>query len=213
MWVPMTRFGGESSTRGSRAVRRTSASADTPSPGAMAPPRYSPAAEITSKVMAVPASTTMAAVPKSRWTATVFAMRSAPVSSGVSTARRIPRAVRWVNSNRRWPKCRSATTRRVSVTVGATLAAATPLTRSGVTGTPARSASRSAPSSSGSRSGAVATRQSRTQRSPSWRPTAVLVFPTSKTRSMAAECYRRAPVAPLPTAVGPGREPAILRAP
>src|SRR5208337_4148664 len=46
-------------TRGKRAALVNSASDEIPSPGAIAPPTYSHFAEITSKVMAVPKSTTM----------------------------------------------------------------------------------------------------------------------------------------------------------
>jgi hypothetical protein len=58
--LPMTRAGRAISTRGSRAARRNSASAEIASPGAITPPRYSPAADTQSKVVAVPKSTTIA---------------------------------------------------------------------------------------------------------------------------------------------------------
>jgi len=51
--VPMTLPGFLMSMRGRRAVRENSASAEMPMPGAMEPPRYSPLAEMTSKVVAV----------------------------------------------------------------------------------------------------------------------------------------------------------------
>ena len=59
VFVPMTRPGSLISTRGRRAARAKSASEAIPSPGAITPPRYSHFAEITSKVIAVPKSTTM----------------------------------------------------------------------------------------------------------------------------------------------------------
>ena len=50
------------STRGSRAARWNSASAEMPMPGQMTPPMYSPAAEMASNVVAVPKSTTITGV-------------------------------------------------------------------------------------------------------------------------------------------------------
>ena len=52
----------------------------------MAPPRYSPASETASKVVAVPKSTTMHGPPKRRRAATALAIRSAPSSCGLSMA-------------------------------------------------------------------------------------------------------------------------------
>src|SRR2546430_1398997 len=63
--VPITFPGSLISTRGSRAARAKRASDEIPSPGAMTPPRYSPFAEITSNVIAVPKSTTMHGPPHS----------------------------------------------------------------------------------------------------------------------------------------------------
>ena len=57
--VPMILAGLRMSTRGRRAARAKRASAEMPRPGAMAPPRNSPRGETTSKVVAVPMSTTM----------------------------------------------------------------------------------------------------------------------------------------------------------
>ena len=53
-------------------------------PGVMAPPRYSPAAEMASKVVAVPKSTTMRRAAVQVEAATALAMRSAPTSLGLS---------------------------------------------------------------------------------------------------------------------------------
>src|ERR1017187_7028879 len=55
----MTLAGFRMSMRGRRAARAKRASAEMPSPGAMAPPRNSPRGEMQSKVVAVPKSTTM----------------------------------------------------------------------------------------------------------------------------------------------------------
>jgi hypothetical protein len=61
--LPTTRGGGAMATMGSFAVLEARASAVTPGPGAMAPPRYSPAADTTSQVSAVPKSSTMQGPP------------------------------------------------------------------------------------------------------------------------------------------------------
>ena len=55
--VPTTSLGGRKSTIGRRAVLLNSASMAMPMPTAMAPPRYSPWREMTSKLMVVPRST------------------------------------------------------------------------------------------------------------------------------------------------------------
>ena len=59
----MTLRGSTSSTRRSAAARPKSASRLISMPGTMAPPRYSPLAEIASKVVAVPKSTTIVGPP------------------------------------------------------------------------------------------------------------------------------------------------------
>ena len=59
----MTEGGAASSTRWSLEARLTSASRLIRMPGAMAPPRYSPAADTASKVVAVPKSSRMAGAP------------------------------------------------------------------------------------------------------------------------------------------------------
>ena len=56
---PMTVAGLRTSIRGRRAARWNSASAEICGPGQITPPRYSPRAEMASKVVAVPKSTTM----------------------------------------------------------------------------------------------------------------------------------------------------------
>ena len=53
-------------------------------PGAMAPPRYSPRALTTSKVVAVPKSTTIAPSGQRSCAATALTIRSAPTSRGFS---------------------------------------------------------------------------------------------------------------------------------
>ena len=70
------------STRGRRAARWKSASAEIPMPGQITPPRYSPPREMTSKVVPVPKSTTMTGPSASVCSraATALTMRSAPTS-------------------------------------------------------------------------------------------------------------------------------------
>jgi hypothetical protein len=84
VFLPMAVRGRVISTRGSLAVRLYRASADTIRPGAMMPPAYSPLGVTTSKVVAVPKSTTMAPSAQRAWAATAFTIRSAPTSRGFS---------------------------------------------------------------------------------------------------------------------------------
>ena len=84
---PMTWRGRANSTRGNRAACRKSASLEMPMPGQIAPPRYSPFGVTTSKVVAVPKSTTTRPwrpSPNSSKPATALTMRSAPTSRGFS---------------------------------------------------------------------------------------------------------------------------------
>ena len=81
---PITLRGSTSSTRRSAAARANSASRLMSMPGKMAPPRYSPLAEMASKVVAVPKSTTMVGPPNRSKAATASAIRSAPTSLGLS---------------------------------------------------------------------------------------------------------------------------------
>ena len=60
---PMTLPGLRTSTRGRRAARWKRASALMPTPGQITPPRYSPFLVTTSKVVAVPKSTTITGPP------------------------------------------------------------------------------------------------------------------------------------------------------
>src|SRR3954469_305355 len=61
--LPITPAGCLRSTMGSRAVCANSPWMDIPNPGEITPPRYSPLAETTSKLMVVPISTTTAGPP------------------------------------------------------------------------------------------------------------------------------------------------------
>jgi hypothetical protein len=58
--LPITERGSTSSTLNSRAARAASASTEISTPGASAPPRNSPLADTTSKLVLVPKSTTTA---------------------------------------------------------------------------------------------------------------------------------------------------------
>ena len=88
--LPMTLGGLRISTRARRAARENSASAEIPSPGAITPPQYSPCAEMTSNVVAVPKSTTTHGPPYFSKAATPLTSLSAPSSAGLSTRMGIP---------------------------------------------------------------------------------------------------------------------------
>ena len=62
--LPIAASGSSSSIRGIRAPRSVSAVSEISTPGAIAPPRYSPSAETASKLIPVPKSTTTQAPPK-----------------------------------------------------------------------------------------------------------------------------------------------------
>src|SRR3989475_12462256 len=80
---PMAVLGRSSSILGSFAARLNRASAEIRSPGAMAPPRYSPAAVTAQMAVAVPKSTMMMGPPYWREGAAPFANRALPASRGV----------------------------------------------------------------------------------------------------------------------------------
>src|SRR5207244_3636175 len=90
VFFPIAVAGGVRGTRKRRDARPKSDSAETSSPGANEPPRKSPSALTTSKFVVVPKSTTTAGPPYRRCAASVFAMRSAPTSDGLSTRSRTP---------------------------------------------------------------------------------------------------------------------------
>src|ERR1041385_3199551 len=81
---PITLFGRLISTRGSFAARENKASEEIIIPGAITPPRYSPAALIALKVVAVPKSTTIQGAPYFATAATASTILSAPTSDGLS---------------------------------------------------------------------------------------------------------------------------------
>src|ERR1043166_7417142 len=90
VFEPMTLGGLRMSTRGSRAARANSASAEMLSPGAMAPPTYRASAVTRSNVVAVPKSTMHDGPPHRSYAATQLTMRSAPTSWGLSTWMAMP---------------------------------------------------------------------------------------------------------------------------
>src|SRR2546425_12739567 len=79
---PIALLGRISSILGSFAVRLNRASAEIRRPGAMAPPRYSPAAVTAQKVVAVPKSTMMIGPPYRREAPPPVANRAAPTPRG-----------------------------------------------------------------------------------------------------------------------------------
>src|SRR2546427_9687033 len=80
---PIAVLGRISSILGSFAARLNRASAEIRSPGAMAPPRYSPAAVTAQKVVAVPKSTMMMGPPYWREAAAALAVPAPPPPRGV----------------------------------------------------------------------------------------------------------------------------------
>src|SRR2546427_11745678 len=80
---PMAVLGRSSSILGSFAARLNRASAEIRRPGAMAPPRYSPAAVTAQKVVAVPKSTMMIGPPYRREGGAPVAIPAPPASRGV----------------------------------------------------------------------------------------------------------------------------------
>src|SRR2546427_10679957 len=80
---PIAVLGRVSSILGSFAARLNRASAEIRRPGAMAPPKYSPAAVTAQKVVAVPKSTMMIGPPYRREAAAALTIRALPTSRGL----------------------------------------------------------------------------------------------------------------------------------
>ena len=87
---PIGERGGCRSTRVSLAVLPNRAPALICKPGAITPPRNSPASDTTSKLVPVPKSTTIAGPPNIVNAASVFTTRSAPTSRGLSVSTDTP---------------------------------------------------------------------------------------------------------------------------
>src|SRR5277367_3421069 len=183
MWVtvlvPITLPGSLISTRGNRAARANNASDEIPNPGAITPPRYSPFAEITSNVIAVPKSTTMHGPPYSANAATPFTIRSAPTSSGLSTSTAIPVFTPGSTNRARLPKYFRAISPNVQFTGGTTDEMITPSIASRSSPPSVKRFRVSTPYSSTVCSRAVVNRQCAINCSPLNTPSTVFVFPTS----------------------------------
>ena len=121
----MTRAGRASSNHDKRAAAWNNASSAVPTPGAIAPPRYSPAPEIALKVVAVPRSTTRAGVPYLRIAAIASTSRSAPTSEGGSYRTRSRGCKLSPTTHGSWPKVRRENSASVGARRGTTLATAT----------------------------------------------------------------------------------------
>src|SRR5271155_3754631 len=195
MWVtvlvPITLPGSLISTRGNRAARANNASDEIPNPGAITPPRYSPFAEITSNVIAVPKSTTMDGPPYSANAATPFTIRSAPTSRGLSTSTAIPVLTPGSTKSARRPKYFFAISPSVQFTVATTELTITPPIASRSSPASEKRLRVRTPYSSTVCSRAVVSRQFATNSSPRNTPSTVLVFPTSIVSSIAHPVVRR----------------------
>ncbi len=199
--LPMAARGSTSSTSWRAAARDKRASRLISIPGAMAPPRYSPLAETTSKFVDVPKSTTMAGPPYRWCTDRALAIRSAPTSRGLSARMAMPVRTPGSSTTRGTWNHRLAIARSVAFRLGTVDEMAMPVTAS----------ARLRPSSSSSwvtmracssavRSALVAMRQLATRASPSNRPMRVWVLPASRTRSTAGQLLTGpAPRGPAPT--------------
>src|SRR6267142_795922 len=183
VFFPIAVAGGVSGTRKSRDARPNSDSAETSSPGANEPPRKSPSALTTSKFVVVPKSTTIAGPPYRRCAASVFAIRSAPTSDGLSTRRRTPVLMPGPTMKAARSRYRSASRVNDCVSGGTTLTS-----KSASISSSARSSCASRPSSitassSSVRSWTVTRRQVRISRSLSYAPMTMFVLPTSIART------------------------------
>src|SRR5271156_2725316 len=184
VFVPITLPGSLISTRGNRAARANNASDEIPNPGAITPPRYSPFAEITSNVIAVPKSTTMQGPPYSWNAATPLTMRSAPTSRGLSTSTAIPVFTPGSTNNARRPKYFLAISPSVQFTGGTTELMITPPIASRSSPASKKRLRVRTPYSSTVCSRAVVRRQLAINCSSRNTPSTVLVFPTSIVSSM-----------------------------
>src|SRR5215475_8322493 len=194
MWVtvvvPMTFPGSLISTLGSLAARANSASEAIPRPGAMTPPRYSPLAEMASKVIAVPKSTTTQGPPYLWKAATPLTMRSAPTSRGLSTSTAMPVLTPGSTNMARCPKYSRDISPSVQLIGGTTELTITPCTSRGSRPWSVNRFLVSTPYSSTVCMRAVVSRQCATSSSPRKTPRTVLVFPTSMVSSMAIRLLR-----------------------
>ena len=181
--VPTTCAGATRSTFESSAVLDDSASAARRTPGAIAPPTYSPAPLTQSNTVAVPRSTTMTAPRTRSNAASAFTIRSAPTSRGVSTRRGIPVRVPAPTTSGSRAKPRRIARTNISVSSGTTLAITAPAIVPTATPRDASIFGSSTAYSSLVRRRDAVRRSECTRRSPSNTPTATLVLPTSTASS------------------------------
>src|SRR5256712_1456125 len=160
-----------------------SASVAVEMPGAMAPPQNAPAAFTQSNVVAVPRSTMISGGPYSATAATDLVIRSAPISSGLSTARGIVSFTPGSTEYGATLKYFSHIDSSVCCTGGTTLESATPSIWRGSMPRVRSRVSMKRPYSSAVCSRRLVSRHDTRRRSPSYTPTFVLVLPTSSTSS------------------------------
>ena len=184
MLRPTTCPGSRTSTRGSRAARWKRAFALIPMPGQITPPAYSPRRVMTSKVVAVPKSTTTTGPPWVAKAATPLRIRSAPTSPGGSYRIGIPVFIPGSTTRGSWPRYWRASSTRTGVSGGTTLARATPSMLSGTMLEPENRLRTRIPYSSAVCSRRVVSLQCTRRSRPSNRPRTVFVLPTSMVRSM-----------------------------
>src|SRR6267143_1841083 len=164
-----------------------SASVAVEMPGAIAPPQNSPAAFTQSNVVAVPRSTTMSGGPYSATAATDLVMRSAPISSGLSTASGIVSLSPGSTEYGATLKYFSHIDSSVCCTGGTTFEMATPRIWAGSIPRVRSSVSMKRPYSSAVCSRRLVSRHDTRSRSPSYTPTFVLELPTSSTSSISGD--------------------------
>src|SRR5208283_212873 len=183
---PSTVSGRAISTRGSLAVRLASVSAETPTPGMITPPRYSPPEVTTSRVVAVPQSTTIRLRDGWRWTAAIEpAMRSAPTSSGLRYRTLSPVFTPAWRTNGSQPKYLLMAPRVEWRAAGTTEHSAARSTERGSTPLSRSTETRKMPSSSEEPRGWVDLRNWERSASASKAPPWTCVLPMSRQRSMA----------------------------
>src|SRR5665213_1705579 len=189
VFLPMTDRGRTSCTFMSWAAREASASTEISMPGARTPPRNSPVADTTSKLVDVPKSTTIAGPPCNVNPASVFTIRSAPTSFGLSYSTGTPvRMPGSTTTSGTAPNQRSHIDRTSRNADGTVEQHAIPSTVPSVVSEAPSNPVTSSPNSSAERRGSVASRQCSTMCSPSKRPSTVWVLPTSIVSSIGTPC-------------------------
>ena len=189
MFLAITVRGRSSSTLRSWAPRRPSASREMSMPGEIAPPTYSPRGLTTSKVVAVPKSTTMAGPSYRLAAASALTTRSAPTSRGLSistgTPVRTPGSTTTLGSV---PKWRTSMSRHSCSTAGTVEQTAIPSTWSETLLSRRSPLSRTFHSSAVRRS-SVATRQWSSTSPSSTTPSTVWELPMSAHRRVSLQVH------------------------